>query len=209
MPLVGAAAITVGGAVAGGVIKSKAAGRAAKAQQASTQAALDYEKQNQASRQARYDAAMEDYNKRYDAWLEQFYGVKPSGGGAAGAGGVHAFAAGVPSGAMGAAPYQAVSPHQNGNSIAQLLLQMGQQQGDAANASGDIWGDALTEAGSGFGSALKNRQPKPQATMTPGGFQTIGMTPAETGMTPYQPAQFGQEGGWNDWRKYLGTGQVF
>lgn len=209
MPAVAAVAIPAVAGIAGGIIASRAAGKAAKAQQQSTQAALDYERETQRSRQARYDAAMADYQKRYDAWLEQYYGVKPPANGAGG--GVHASSG--PSAGGGDAitpPYQAVSPHRQGDNIAALLMQIGQLQGNAAQNNGQIWGNTLTNVGQGVGAAFGPNgplAPKPKATVN-GQFQTIGLSPAEAGISPWQPTGMPAqpEGGPFDWRNYLGSG---
>ena len=212
MPLVGAAAITAGGAIVGGKMAANASKRASAAQQKATTDALAYEKENQANRTARYDAAMADYRKRYDAWLEQFYGVKPSGGG--GEGSVKASSAGAGMAQPGMPSAGSVTPEygtpgaggMGGNRIAQLILAQGQQQADAENQSGQIWGDTLAGVGAGIGTALKNRPVKPKAQITGAMEPGVDRGVPAAWAPPDQPWSAPDQAGPFDWRNYLFSG---
>jgi hypothetical protein len=61
------------GSIVGAGLQSHAAENAAKRQADTAQAALDFQKQQAADKQRRYDAAYADYKARYDAWVRQYY----------------------------------------------------------------------------------------------------------------------------------------
>jgi len=194
--------------IVGGVIQSRAASRASQAQQKSISDALAYEKENQANRTARYDAAMADYRKRYDAWLEQFYGVKPSGGADSG---VKASSAGAGMAQPGMPSASAVTPGYGtpgggNNSIAKLILAQGQNQADAATQSGNIWGNTVAGIGQGIGQGLKNYPQKPQVQMT--GAMQPGVDKGVPAAWEPTPMPLAGQGGPFDWRNYLYSGGI-
>jgi hypothetical protein len=74
------AVIGAGGTYLAAKKASDANKHATDAQSRATQDALGYQRQRDADRRARYDEAYQDYRKRYDSWLQQFYGWNPGAG---------------------------------------------------------------------------------------------------------------------------------
>jgi outer membrane murein-binding lipoprotein Lpp len=83
MPLVGAAAVTAGAAIYGGIQANKANKRATQAQTHAGDEALNYQKQQDALTRSDKAAAAANWQRQYDAYINRFYGgnnnQKPNG----------------------------------------------------------------------------------------------------------------------------------
>jgi len=131
MPLVGAAAVTAGAAIYGGIQSGKAQKRALAAQTHSSDEAINYQKQQDALARSDRAASAANWQRQYDAYLNRFYG----GGTNNGKGGNQAFSTftqgpvsfpgsiagnvGTPAAAPGGAPGPAVA---GGGSVAGMML---------------------------------------------------------------------------------------
>jgi hypothetical protein len=186
MPLVGAAAVTGAAAIYGAHQASNGQKRAAKAQTDAAHEAIAYQERQQAAAKAERQAMAANWQKRYDAYIQQFYGgsAKPNGSSQ-----IPAFQS-APVGAPGAA---AQSP-----AIPDLIRGMGTIRANAEIGAGNAWGQGLANAGAGIGTAIKNRPTTPEVTMT-GAMQPTGVSPTEAGINP---TAF-NSGGWSDWDKYM------
>lgn len=69
-----AAAVAAAATIVASKIASNSNKHSVDAQTKTNTAALDYEKQRQAEKRQRYDAAYKDYRGRYDSWLKQYFG---------------------------------------------------------------------------------------------------------------------------------------
>lgn len=151
VPLAVAAIPAIAG-IAGAKINSNAAKNATRSQENATREAIAYQREQQTASEARRSAAAANWQRRYDDYLEHFYGFRPTGSASGpGAGGPQEFSGNLGVGApMGGAPGPApgggrLSALREGDTVADILG--GMRPGAApAMASGD-------QPGVGIGSA--------------------------------------------------------
>lgn len=82
MPALATVAIGAIGAIGSAKIQANSQKRALAAQTKSTDDALAFQKDQMAQQRADKQAAAANWQRQYDAYLQQYYGYKPPGGGA-------------------------------------------------------------------------------------------------------------------------------